>query len=160
MNIDIIMYTEAQFASLTEEQLLQVQAAQIKKNRLDRELEENLVKEKNRLIDNGTYLSSLWSLYAEKVRAEHDAEVENLRDGLLFYLQYSLKASEQEMEGVFYQPDYALDVDGRYELVKNAYIEEYSDPHERYMQFKKDKVALKYLGEAYYILHQYFALEK
>ena len=39
MKIDIISYTDEQFAQLTEEQLLEVRSAQLKKNRLDRKLE-------------------------------------------------------------------------------------------------------------------------
>ena len=159
LTIDIISFTDAQFASLTEEQLLQVQSAQVKKNRLDAQLEEKLIQEKHKLIDNGTFLSSLWNLYAQKLVREHEAEVENLRDGLLFYLQYSVKADGSDSSGVFYTPDYSLDMRARYEQVLNAYLEEYETPAERFEAFKADKVALKYLGEYYGTLYQQFALD-
>ena len=42
MLIDIISYTDAQYAMLTEEQLLEIKSAQLKKNRLTAKLEENL----------------------------------------------------------------------------------------------------------------------
>ena len=57
MVIDIISYTDAQFAALSEEQILEVKSAQLKKNKLDLNLEENLLKAKQRLIENGTFLS-------------------------------------------------------------------------------------------------------
>ena len=57
MEIDIIDYTNAQLAMLTEEQLREVQEAQLKKNRLLRELAEKLKEEKRRLINNGMFLS-------------------------------------------------------------------------------------------------------
>jgi hypothetical protein len=62
MVIDIISYSDEQFAAMTDEQLLEVQSAQMKKNRLMAALEEDLRKEKYRLIDNGTYLYSMWPL--------------------------------------------------------------------------------------------------
>ena len=40
MEIDIISFTDEQFAALTEEQLLEVENVQMKKNRLTEDLEE------------------------------------------------------------------------------------------------------------------------
>ena len=56
MEIDIITYTDKQYAALTEEQILQVKEAQLEKNRLTAKLQENLQKEKERLVENGTLL--------------------------------------------------------------------------------------------------------
>ena len=93
MKIDIISYTDAQFAELSEEQILQVQQAQLKKERLDIRLEEEILKEKHRLIENGIFLSPIWELYKAKKQEEHDLEVETLREALLFHLQFSAKPS-------------------------------------------------------------------
>ena len=87
MEIDIITYTELQLAHLTEEQLQAVQSAQMKKNRLARELAEKLRQEKRRLINNGMFLSYTWDwtkTYWERV---YEEEIGWVRDGLLFYLQ-------------------------------------------------------------------------
>ena len=46
MEIDIISFTDEQFAALTEEQLLEVENVQMKKNRLTEDLEEEKRKEK------------------------------------------------------------------------------------------------------------------
>ena len=45
MTIDVISYTDAQFAALSDAQVLEVQEAQLKKNRLYIQLEENKRKE-------------------------------------------------------------------------------------------------------------------
>ena len=66
MVIDIISYTDTQYAALSEEQILEVQQAQLKKNRLLIKLEEDKRKEKYRLIENGVFLSKIWDLYCEK----------------------------------------------------------------------------------------------
>ena len=50
MTIDIISYTDAQFAALTEEQLREVKSAQQKKNRLAVALEEKVEKDPQRLF--------------------------------------------------------------------------------------------------------------
>ena len=60
MHIDIISYTDVQFAALTEEQLLEVKNAQLKKNRLEDKLNEDLQKERQRLIENGIFLSTIF----------------------------------------------------------------------------------------------------
>ena len=52
MVIDIISYTDSQFAALTEEQLLQVKSAQLKKNRLQAKLEEDLQHAKQKFVEN------------------------------------------------------------------------------------------------------------
>ena len=154
MLIDIISYTDAQYAMLTEEQLLQIKSAQLKKNRLTAKLEENLQKEKQRLVENGTLISSIWSKLQEELQSAYEQEVEGIRDSLLFYLRFSIKPSE-DVEAP-YELDYSLtDVD-RFYVVKNYYEATYTDKKRRYEAFKADKVAVVYLGEMYAPLHDYF----
>ena len=155
MKIDIITYTDAQYAVLTEEQLLEIKSAQLKKDRLDARREEALLKEKLRLIDNGTYLSAIWELQAQKLRDKHALEVAGIRESLLFYLKFSSKVDVEEHEGLPYVPKYALAESDRYNQVKDAYFTKFSDPNERFEAFKADKVAPKYLGEGYSILYDY-----
>ena len=102
MVIDIISYSDEQFAAMTDEQLLEVQSAQMKKNRLMAALEEDLRKEKYRLIDNGTYLSSMWPLIQEKLQKAYEQEVDLIRDALLFYLRFSTHFSKSIQVCEFY----------------------------------------------------------
>ena len=94
MEIDIISYTAEQFAELSDEQILEVQQAQLKKNKLKQRLEKDKQDEKNRLIENGTYFSQLWNLYCARLQDEYEQEVNAIRDALLFYLQYSSRVNK------------------------------------------------------------------
>ena len=152
MTIDIISYTDAQFAELSEEQLLEVKSAQLKKNRLDVQLQEKKLNEKHRLLKNGMFLSSVWQLYCDKLQAEHDQEVENIRDGLLFYLRFASKPANGGVSAP-YTVDYSLGMAERVNIVKTYYMEAYADPFERLAAYKADEVARVYLGEYYSLLH-------
>ena len=151
----MISYTDAQFAALSAEQILEVKSAQLKKNRLDLKLEAEKLKERHRLLDNGTFLSETWGLYCAKLQEEHDAEVEGIRESLLFYLRFTAKP-ETSTSDAPYPLDYSLDNPQRYAVVRDYYEATYTDPNERFNAFKDDKVALSYLGELYKTLYDYF----
>ena len=85
MNIDIISYTDEQFAALSVEQLEQVREAQLKKNKLTAKLDKEKQEEKFRLVKNGIFLSSIWDVYCQKLETEYEAEVETIREALLFW---------------------------------------------------------------------------
>lgn len=152
MEIDIISYTAEQFAELGDEQILEVQQAQLKKNRLKQRLEKDKQDEKNRLIENGTYFSQLWDLYCARLQDEYEQEVSAIRDALLFYLQYSSRVNTDTL----YDANYALAMYDRLLVVKSYYERHYEDPNARFEAFKKDKVAVVYLGEFYSSLYDYF----
>lgn len=155
MTIDIISFTSEQFASLNAEQILQIKEAQLKKNALDRKLQRDMQKEKHRLIDNGMYLSGIWDKYCNNLREVHAQEVEALRDGLLFYLQYSAKPEKEDVQDAPYTVDYALEMAERYAVVRDYYMGTYTDRTERINAFKADAVARQYLGELYATLYDY-----
>ena len=156
MEIDIISYTPEQYETLNEAQLLEVQKAQIKKNRLLRNLNQAKQDEKNRLIENNMFLSEIWTVYCAKLQEEYEQEVESIRDGLLFYLQYSLR-SEQAASSP-YTVSYALSMEERFAIVKQYYEMHYDNANERLEAFTADKVAPSYLGEYYATLYDYFSL--
>ena len=159
MEIDIISYTDAQFAALTEEQLLQVKNAQLKKNRLAAALEKDLQREKQRLMDNGILFSSIWRCVQEKLQETYEQEEANIREGLLFYLRFAAKPEGSALEEVPYTVDYSLSNTERFEIVRDYYMDAYTDPSARFEKFKTDSVAMQYLGELYAPLYDYF-LEK
>lgn len=152
MTIDVINYTEEQFAKLNSEQLLEVRKVQTSKNRLLRRLEEEKLAEKYRLVKAGIFRSEIWKNLCARLQDAYDAEVEMLREGLLFYLQYS----GQQQNGAGYTVDYSLSVVDRTVLVKEYYIRTYDDPNERFEAFKNDPIAPSYLCEAYSSLYQWF----
>ena len=155
MEIDIIAYTPEQYEKLSEAQILEVQSAQMKKNRLLRALEEAKQKEKNRLIKNNIFLSEIWALYCAKLQEEYEQEVNSIRDGLLFYLQYSVRDEETSSTSP-YPIDYSLTAQERLAVVKEYYETTYANATERFEAFKADKVAVWYLGEYYSPLYDHF----
>ncbi|MBQ8296093.1 MAG: hypothetical protein IJX87_06675 [Clostridia bacterium] len=156
MVIDIISYTDAQYAALTRGQLQQVRAAQNKKNKLAAELAENLEKEKYKLVENGTFLSTIWTAIEKKLQAEFEAAVEAVREDLLFYLRFTVKADEEIAGSTPYPLDYSLTGEERFAVVKAYYEGAYTDGTERFAAFAADEAAKGYLGEWYAPLYDYF----
>ena len=109
--------------------------------------------EKYKLVKAGIFRSGIWNAICTELQAAYDAEVESLRDGLLFYLQYS---GQQQSTGVGYTVDYSLSIADRVTLVKEYYVVTYDDPYERMEKFKLDGVAPSYLCEGYAPLYQWF----
>lgn len=151
MNIDIITYQDAQIAELSDEQLVKVQEAQIKKNRLRAKLDEDVAAAKLKYAKNGVFLSDLYSQTISNLTATYNREVEWIREGLLFYLQYSNKKESDEG----YVMDYSLNMEARYALVRDFYIFTYTDPVGRFQEFLSDRSARRYLGEYYNTLYDY-----
>ncbi len=156
MEIDIITYSDTQYASLREEQIQEVKSAQVKKNRLTKQMEEELRREKAKMVNNGTYLSPMCDLLLQSIREKYAAEIEWLRDGLLFYLRFSSKVTEAEESSNPYPLDYSLSDEDRLKVVKDYYMNTYTDGGARFTAFKKDEVAQQYLGELYLPLYDYF----
>ena len=156
MKIDIISYTDTQYAALTEEQIQEIKAAQLEKNRLESALAEAKLKEKHRLIERGIFLSGIWDAYQAKLQAEYDQKIESLRDSLLFYLRFSTKP---DAYGTGYTVDYNLSVEERFAIVRQYYENKYTDVSERFEAFEKDKVAVVYLEDLYSALYDYFLEE-
>ena len=149
MTIDIISYTEAQLSALTEEQIERVEMAQLDKNKLDAQLEKDKAAEKARLLERGIFLSPIWELYCEQLQKTHDLQVETVRAALLFYLQYTQKATDEETSAAPYAVNYALPMTERLTIVRTYYDTTYSDAQEKFDAFKADTVAPNYLGEYY-----------
>ena len=153
MKIDIISYSATQYAALTEEQIQEIKAAQLEKNRLERALTEAKLKEKHRLIERGIFLSGIWNAYQEKLQTEYDQKIESLRDSLLFYLRFSTKP---DAYGTGYTVNYDLSVEERLAIVRQYYESTYPDASERFEAFKEDKVAVVYLEDLYAPLYDRF----
>ncbi len=156
MTIDIIEYTQEQLEALSEAQLARVKKAQLRKNRLQRALEKNLQKEKDDLVENGTFTSALYALTEEKLRNACEEEIEAVKAELIAYLAASKDTEGGGTEDVPYLVDYTLSYDERVDIVKEYYISAYSDGQERMNAFKEDEVAILYLGEYYAPLYDYF----
>ena len=154
MEIDIISFTDDQYARLSDEQLLQVKDVQQKKNKLFRALEAEKAKEKYRMISRGIYLGGSYEEVCRRLQAVYDEEVANLRDGLLFYLRFSVRGEDGSDSP--YLVDYSLGYEERIRIVREYYESTYTEEKQRVAAFKEDKVALDYLGEYYGTLFELY----
>ena len=154
MQIDIITYTEEQYAAMTQEQLKEVRSAQSKKDKLKLKTEEFLQKERDALVEKGIFNSNLYDMIKKKAQKEFEDEVEFIRESLIFYLRYSVDPEGVGMEAP-YEVDYAQSYETRYGVVKAYYETAYTDGEERVQAFKADKFAASYLGELYAPLYDY-----
>ena len=155
MTIDIIDYTQGQLENMSEARLARVKKAQLRKNRLQRDLAKNLQKEKDRLIENGTFESALYALTEEKLRNACEEEIEVVKSELIAYL-----ASSKDAEGgtgeAPYLVDYSLCYDDRIDIVKDYYLSAYPNALDRAYALRNDQIAIEYLGSYYAPLYEYF----
>ena len=156
MTIDIISYTEDQLAALRLVQLAKVTRAQLKKNRLERKLEADMLKERNNLIENGTFNSALYEKIQEKLQQSYEEEVEAIRAELLSYLANSTTGKQEDANSVGYPVNYSYSYEQRFADVKSFYLYAYDNPQVRFDYFAADDVAKRYLGEYYAPLYDYF----
>ena len=158
MVIDIIDYQDAQYIQLGEYKLEQVRQAQLEKNKLLSQLEKDKRREKYKLLKNGTYRSGIYASVCAELERQCEEKIKALRDGLLFYLRYSVR---EDLEGLEppYELDYSLSDIERTEYVMSYYESSYSDPKERFEAFKADQFASGYLGEMYYSVFDYFSAQ-
>ena len=159
MKIDVIAYNDEQLAVLGAGQLQQVITAQKKKEALGVEMQKKLSEKRAELIDKGMFHSDLWEDYKVNIVADYKKELEQLREGLLLYLHYTVKPKESEIILCPYRLDYSLSLVERYTQVKGYYDTEYTEALARYEAFKNDKYAVGYLGEMYYTLYEVYRYE-
>ncbi len=145
MEINIIDYTTEQLSRLTNDQVADVKTAQLKKNRLEAELVEKKRALKSKMLKNGTIRSDEYTLLAAELEQKYAMEIENVREGLLFYLHYTMKPNATAL----YVVDYSFDLSERLKIVRTYYDKTYTDAVEKYEAFEADEVAIAYLGEFY-----------
>lgn len=153
MTIDIIDYKEEQYAELSDAQILEIRDAQKKKNARILKMYEQMRALERKAVDNGMLYSSSFSLQLQDVQDSCEIEVMQIRDELIFYLQFASRLEPSTESG--YPLDYSLTLDERYLVLRDYYLDMYSDPSERYEEFQKDKVAKTYLCERYSVLLDY-----
>ena len=155
MKIDIISYTDEQFAALTETQLQEIRQVQAEKDKLSAKLEKAKEEEYFRVLENGTARSLIYEQSCAKLDEEYAVEVERLRNGLIFYLQYSSRGNDTSADSAPYIVNYALSYEQRYVIVRDYYMSAYNNPTQRFEAFRMDPIAGGYLGEYYATLSSY-----
>ena len=156
MTIVVISLTGGQFSLLTSEQIDKVRSAQQKKDELEAKEAEEKRKLKYAAVRAGNYRSAAYEKAVEEIGAKYEEKIGVVREGLLFYLQYSARAEETGGTSAEYA-DYSLSPTDRVTAVKTYYETKYNTAKARFDAFKADTTAPVYLGEYYAGVYDYFA---
>ncbi len=153
MHVDTIDYKQEQYAELSDAQILEIRDAQRKKNDRVAKMYEELRKLRQKAVDNGTLYSRAYDLEKVEVQEDCDSDILRIKEDLIFYLQYASRHENTETNG--YPLDYSLSVEERFVVVRDYYLDAYSDPKERLAEFEKDKIARTFLCETYAAMLDY-----
>lgn len=153
MEIDIIDLTEPGYADFSETQIHKIRRAQRKKNAIIEASEE---KKRNRfytMLANNTARSNIRMFEAERIDAETEIEVEELRDTLIEELYSIVILNKKEKYRYPDNPDYKLSLADRFFVVKTYYMDLTDDPEMRLQIYTMDTLAHAYLEEFYNTLY-------
>jgi hypothetical protein len=161
MVYDIIDLDEREVKALTVVQLKMLRTAQQSKNKLQHEMEQDLLTYKLLLYTDGMENSNLYDAKYEELKAEFDYQVAILKEQLIFNMGLNEPTTDDELgdngsDNETYIVDYSLSYLERYIAVRDYYMN-FHDPYERLALYAADKVAVKYLGSYYNTLYNYFA---
>ena len=160
MTIDIIDLTDPEYADLNAVQLSMVRVAQGKKDDILARAEEEKTQLKNQLIANNFARSSVFEYTEQRIDDAATAEVEVVKEDLLYQLAYeSLGTEGNEMGPYRYpeNPNYNLTASQRFLVVRNYYMDVPDDPDLRLQSYSMDSLARTYLGEFYSTLYDLLA---
>lgn len=153
MIIDIMEYSEEQLAKMTHLQRMRVFEAQERKNRLYKQFLKQLRRERDNLIENGIFYSEIFNKIKQKMESEFNESVDAIRERLMHLIAKDAHAGDAN--GVPYTVDYTLSYEDRYIVVRDYYLNTYTDAIARYNIFLTDVFAATYVGDMYGILYDY-----
>lgn len=160
MTIDIIDLTDPDYADLNAVQLSMVRVAQGKKNEILARAQEEKTQLQNQLIANNFARSSVFEYAQDRIDEEAEAEVDVVREDLLYQLAYESLGSEGNEMGPYRYPEnpnYNLTASQRFLVVRNYYMDVTDDPDARLQSYAMDSLARTYLGEFYATLYDLLA---
>lgn len=160
MTIDIIDLTDPEYSDLSPVQLSMVRVAQGKKNDILADAGEEKTRLQDQLIVNNFARSSIFTYAEARVDAEASAQVDAVREDLLYQLAYEALGSEGNEQGPYRYPEnpnYNLSASQRFLVVRNYYMQATDDPEARLQAYAMDTLARQYLGEFYATLYDLLA---
>lgn len=155
MAIDIIDLTDPQFSDLSPVQLAMVRAAQAKKDKLILEKEQEKKMLFYMMLSNNVVRSSVRECEEMRLDSETEAQIEIVRNDLLYQLAYEALGSEGNDLGPYRYPEnpnYSLTPAQRFLVVRNYYMAVTDNAQTRYQMYMGDTLARTYLGEFYQTL--------
>lgn len=160
MTIDIIDMTDPQYANLSAVQLSMVRTAQAKKNKIKAKQEQDIRALQQQFSINHITRSTAMNIYRQQIIDAADAEVEVVREDLLYQLAYEALASEGNENGPYRYPEnpnYTLSYSQRFLVVRQYYMDVTSNASARLEAYRMDTLARSYLGEFYQTLYDLLA---
>lgn len=160
MTIDIIDLTDENYSSLNAVQLSMVRAAQVKKDKLLSDAQTEKDELFRMMLANNFARSSALTAAQEEIDAEAEAQIEVVKEDLLYQLAYETLQSEGNELGVYRYPEnpnYNLTYSQRFIVVRYYYMELTDDAEARLQAYAMDTLAREYLGEFYQTLYELLA---
>lgn len=96
----------------------------------------------------------------ERIDSEAEAQIEVVKEDLLYQLAYEALGSEGDENGPYRYPEnpnYNLSPSQRFLVVRNYYMQATDDPDARLQAYAMDTLARQYLGEYYTTLYDLLA---
>lgn len=160
MTIDIVDLTDEKYSDLNAVQMAMVRAAQIKKNEIVAEAEEEKASIQRELVANNFARSYVQVMANARINAAQLEAINALKEDLDYQLAYEALASEGNEAGPYQypsNPNYNLTPSQRFLVVREYYMRVTDDPDARLQAYAGDTLARSYLGEYYATLYDLLA---
>ncbi len=160
MVIDIIDLTDDAYADLTGVQLAMVNAAQVRKNAILAAAAEQKQELFLSLLARNAVRSSAYEAQADKIDVDAQAEIDVVKEDLLYQIAYDNSLTQGNESGVYRYPEnpnYQLSYPQRFLAVREYYMNVTSDATARLQAYAMDTLARTYLGEYYQTLYELLA---
>ncbi len=160
MVIDIIDLTDDAYADLTGVQLAMVNAAQVRKNAILAAAAEQKQELFLSLLARNAVRSSAYEAQADKIDVDAQAEIDVVKEDLLYQIAYDNSLTQGNESGVYRYPEnpnYQLSYPQRFLAVREYYMNVTSDATARLQAYAMDTLARTYLGEYFQTLYELLA---
>ena len=160
MTIDIVDLTDEKYADLNAVQMAMVRAAQVKKNEIVAEADEEKASIQRQLVANNFARSYVQVMANARINTAQYKAIEALKEDLDYQLAYESLGSEGNEQGPYRyheNPNYNLTPSQRFLVVREYYMSVTDDPDARLQAYTVDSLARTYLGEYYATLYDLLA---
>ena len=160
MTIDIVDLTDEKYADLNAVQMAMVRAAQVKKNEIVAEADEEKASIQRQLVANNFARSYVQVMANARINTAQYKAIEALKEDLDYQLAYESLGSEGNEQGPYRYPEnpnYNLTPSQRFLVVREYYMSVTDDPDARLQAYTVDSLARAYLGEYYATLYDLLA---
>ena len=150
MTIDIVDLTDEKYADLNAVQMAMVRAAQVKKNEIVAEADEEKASIQRQLVANNFARSYVQVMANARINTAQYKAIEALKEDLDYQLAYESLGSEGNEQGPYRYPEnpnYNLTPSQRFLVVREYYMSVTDDPDARLKAYTVDSLARTYLGK-------------